>query len=153
MKKNDQYSITSSSLTSVASTGPKVKCKALSVPAKGQEQSSSWTRDADTISYRRTEPRSWVSMLRRVFIPCRSFSANGVTSANDVAKVHFDEFESTHTPYVFDESPSVLSVGKKCMEEGYSFVWPANGVPYMISLDKENSTGGRRQHTLHRQGQ
>ena len=76
-----------------------------------------------------------------------------MTSANDVAKVHFDEFESTHTPYVFDESPSVLTVGKKCMEEGYSFVWPANGVPYMISLDKENSTGGRRQHTLHRQGQ
>ena len=39
-----------------------------------------------------------------------------------------------HTPYVLDKSPSVLSVGKKCMEEGYSFVWPANGAPYMISL-------------------
>ena len=84
--------------------------------------------------------------------PMSCFTANGVTNTNDVAKIHFDEFEFTHTPYVLDESP-VLSVGKKCMEEGYSIVWPANGVPYMISLDKENSTGGRRQHTLHRQGQ
>ena len=36
-----------------------------------------------------------------------------------------------------DESPSVLSVGKKCVEEGYSFVWPANGIPYMISPDNK----------------
>ena len=65
------------------------------------------------------------------------FTANGVTSTNDVAKIHFDEFESTHSPDVLDESPSVLSVGKKCIEEGYSFVWPANGMPYMISPDNK----------------
>ena len=61
--------------------------------------------------------------------PMSFFTANGVTSTNDVAKIHFDEFESTHTPYVLDESPSVL--------EGYSFVWPAKGVPYMISPDNK----------------
>ena len=69
--------------------------------------------------------------------PMSFFTAHGVTSTNDVAKIHFDEFESTHTPYVLDESPSVLFVGKKCMEEGYSFVWPANGAPYMISPDNK----------------
>ena len=40
------------------------------------------------------------------------------------------------------------SVGKKCMEEGYSFVWPANGAPYMISPDnKKILLECRGQHT------
>ena len=66
--------------------------------------------------------------------PLSFFTANGVTSTNDVAKIHFDEFESTHTPYVLDESPSVSSVGKKCMEEGFIRV-------------------AGRQHSLHRERQ
>ena len=69
--------------------------------------------------------------------PMSFFTANAVTSTNDVAKIHFDEFGITHSPYVLEESPSVLSVGKKCMEEGYSFVWLANGVPYMISPENK----------------
>ena len=65
--------------------------------------------------------------------PMLFFTAIGVTNLNDVAKIHFDEIESTYILDVLDELPSILSVGKKCMEEGYSFVWSANGVPYMTS--------------------
>ena len=39
------------------------------------------------------------------------------------------------TPYILDETPAVLSVGVRCMEQGYSFVWPADSKPYFIRPD------------------
>ena len=38
-------------------------------------------------------------------------------------------------PLLLESSPPVLSVGKRCMEEGYSFHWPSGHNPYLISPD------------------
>ena len=139
MKKKDKYLITNSSLTYVTNGkyGIKGEVQTLSEPAKGSR--AKFIMDTggghDFISKNRAK-KLGLDIEKSVH-PMLFFTANGVTSTNDIAKIHFDEFESIHIPYVLDESILVLSVGKKCMEEGSFFVWPANGVPYVVSPDNK----------------
>ena len=58
------------------------------------------------------------------------YTANGVTSTKGVADIHFDEFDSTYSPFVLDESPSVLSVGK--------------GIHIRLDQTEEGSSGHHR---------
>ena len=63
-----------------------------------------------------------------------------------MADVNVDALHRDFTPYIFDETPAVLSVGVRCMEQGYSFVWPADSKPYFIRPDHkviELNVGGR----------
>eukprot|EP00435_Cladocopium_sp_Y103_P059153 s114_g21.t1 len=34
--------------------------------------------------------------------------------------------------YFLDDTPSVLSLGKRCMDEGYSFIWPSGRSPVLV---------------------
>ena len=43
----------------------------------------------------------------------------------------------TSQAYVLDDTPSVMSLGKRCMEEGYSFVWPSGKMPFKITKNGE----------------
>ena len=36
------------------------------------------------------------------------------------------------SPLVLNSTPPVLSVGKRCMDEGYSFIWNAGSTPYLV---------------------
>ena len=38
-------------------------------------------------------------------------------------------------PYVLRSTPAVMSVGARCMECGYTFLWPAGQPPYFILPD------------------
>ena len=97
--------------------GIKGEVQTLSVPAAGSR--AKFIMDTgcghDLISKNRAK-KLGLDVEKSVH-PMSFFTANGVTSTNVVAKIHFDEVESTHTPYALDGSPSVLFVGKKCMEE------------------------------------
>ena len=62
-------------------------------------------------------------------------TANGSTRADEVADVKVDALHRPFSPYILEETPAVLSVGVRCMEQGYSFVWPADGRPYFIRPD------------------
>ena len=59
-------------------------------------------------------------------------TANGSTRADEVADVTVDALHKDFTPYILDETPPVLSVlvGVRCMEQGYSLIWPADSKPY-----------------------
>ena len=46
-------------------------------------------------------------------------------------------FDMTSQAYVLDDTPSVMSLGKRCMEEGYSFVWPSGQMPFMVTKNGE----------------
>ena len=50
----------------------------------------------------------------------------------------------TSQAYVLDDTPSVMSLEKCCMEEGYSCVWPSGKMPFMITKD-----GSRIDLTIH----
>ena len=59
-------------------------------------------------------------------------TANGVTSTSKMTDIKFDVFEESVKAYVLDDTPSVLSMGKRCLEQGFTFVWPSGKEPFMI---------------------
>ena len=48
-------------------------------------------------------------------------------------RLTWELFDLTSQAYVLEDTPSVMSLGKRCMEEGYSFVWPSGKMPFMIA--------------------
>ena len=48
---------------------------------------------------------------------------NGTTSTSDSIKDYVNELKETVQPFVLDETPTVLSIGRRCMKMGYSFHW------------------------------
>ena len=60
-------------------------------------------------------------------------TANGSTSTSDVAKIVVDELGETVEPHVLDETPTVLSVGRRCMKMGYAFHWMPGKLPFMVT--------------------
>ena len=64
---------------------------------------------------------------------CRSFmTANGVTQTQEVMNFKPKELDQESRAYVLEETPAVLAVGKKCMEQGYSFIWMSGCDPYLM---------------------
>jgi hypothetical protein len=59
-------------------------------------------------------------------------TANGRTEAESTIKVPCKEIGCSVDAYVLQNTPAVISMGKKCMEEGCSFVWPAGESPFLI---------------------
>eukprot|EP00435_Cladocopium_sp_Y103_P024953 s934_g6.t1 len=62
-------------------------------------------------------------------------TANGVTSTSQMTDLNFEVFDEPVKAHVLDDTPSVLSMGKRCMEQGFSFVWPSGKDPFMIDND------------------
>ena len=58
-------------------------------------------------------------------------TANGVTDTDLVSNFQTESFKEPINAYVLDDTPSVLSVGKRCMNHNYGFVWPGRE-PFMI---------------------
>ena len=57
---------------------------------------------------------------------------NGVTDTDLVSNFQTESFKEPINAYVLDDTPSVLSVGKGCMNRNYGFVWPPGREPFMI---------------------
>ena len=57
-------------------------------------------------------------------------TANGNIIGTKQARVKIQQTDSVVRPYVLDKAPSVLSVGMRCLRDGYDFVWRAHSRPY-----------------------
>ena len=62
-------------------------------------------------------------------------TANGITSTSTMVGLDFDTFNETARAHVLEDTPSVLSLAKRCMEQGYTLVWPSGREPYMINSE------------------
>ena len=60
-------------------------------------------------------------------------TANGVKSTTSMVDLDFDTFNEPAEAHVLEDAPSVLSLGKRYMEQGYSFALPSGRDPYMIN--------------------
>ena len=49
--------------------------------------------------------------------------------SEDMSTLEFKAFEERANVHVLEDTPSVISVGKRCMDHGYSFVWPSGKDP------------------------
>ena len=61
-------------------------------------------------------------------------TANGPSDSSKQANVAAGYLADTN-PYLLPQTPSVLSVGLKCMNQGYDFVWYANKKPFFVKPD------------------
>ena len=80
------------------------------------------------------------SRVKRLGLECKNinnpvtfYTANGITETGTKAQCKDEVFSGTCDPYVLEETPSVISVGNKCETEGYAFIWPPHGKPFMIN--------------------
>ena len=65
--------------------------------------------------------------------PVQFQTANGNTKGMEVVTMNIVEFDESVEPYVLPNTPSVLSIGRRCMHEGYHFIWLSKKHPYMIT--------------------
>ena len=108
--------------------------KAQPAKATGKASVELWLVDTGCGSdlIEKYEVRNLKSFVTRAAKPITFVTANGRTSANDVARLFVEEFGHEIRPYILDSTPAVVSVGLRCMKLGYSFIWPARGHPYFI---------------------
>ena len=64
-------------------------------------------------------------------------TVNGPPIGGQVCPLRFDELRAEIEPYVLNNSPSVLSIGIRCMEKKYTFIWPPGENPYFITPDDQ----------------
>ena len=62
-------------------------------------------------------------------------TANGPTLADKVAKVNSPELGSDLSLFTLGDSPTVCSVGRKCLEQGFGFYWPPGEAPRFVRPD------------------
>ena len=67
--------------------------------------------------------------------PIRLITANGESSSMKQGKVKVPELNATASPYLVQSSPPVLSVGLRCVEDGFDFIWRGskNEKPRLVS--------------------
>ena len=59
-------------------------------------------------------------------------TANGVKDTDLVSNFQAESFKEPINAYVLSDTPSVLSIGKRCMNQNYGLVWPPGREPFMI---------------------
>ena len=55
--------------------------------------------------------------------PIRMITANGESSSSKQGKVFVPKLGKTIDPYLVRSSPPVISVGMRCIDDGYDFIW------------------------------
>eukprot|EP00972_Heterocapsa_arctica_P003360 500306-Heterocapsa_arctica.AAC.1 len=62
-------------------------------------------------------------------------TANGQVSSDRVATYWSEPMSEYVTAYRLDESVSVISIGKRCVTEGYAFHWLPGAAPFFVKPD------------------
>ena len=69
---------------------------------------------------------------RQASTPRTFQTANGVATADQVARMTIGEYKEDVSPYIRDSTPAMLSGGYRCMNLGCSFIWPKGENPYFV---------------------
>ena len=70
--------------------------------------------------------------LTKSYSPTIVITANGEVQTHEEATVYVKEFEKFLTMKVLENTPAVLSLGKLCDENGYSYEWINGQKPHLI---------------------
>ena len=65
--------------------------------------------------------------------PIQLQTANGNTKGVEVVTANIVEFDESIEPCVLPDTPSVMSICRRCMHGGYQFVWLAGKHSYLIT--------------------
>ena len=70
--------------------------------------------------------------LTKLCCPTRVITANGEVQTHEEAAVYVKELDIFLTMKVLENTPAVLSLGKLCDENGYSYEWTNGQKPHLI---------------------
>ena len=73
--------------------------------------------------------------IRELAQPMFLQTANGGTRTSTFVAGELPELAVSVEAHVLDNTPPLLSVGRRCMNDGMTFVWPAGSDPYFIRKD------------------
>ena len=62
-------------------------------------------------------------------------TANGPVTTSIAVDTHLPGLVEGFSPYVLKSSPPALSIGQRCMEEGYDFIWGKDNKPLLVRPD------------------
>ena len=89
----------------------------------------------DLISKHKVRKHGLETLVSQEAVSFQFQTARGVTNTDLISNFQTESFTEPINAYVLDDTPSVLSAGKRCMKQGYGFVWPPGSDPFMISPD------------------
>ena len=79
------------------------------------------------------------SSLRDLIVPAgrvvELITANGLMTVTEKALLQVEPLGCVIEPLVLESCPPVLTVGKRCVEEGWGFYWPPYTPPYYVKPD------------------
>ena len=85
----------------------------------------------DLIGHNDMTPQDWVDVEPAPDALCLH-SANGPVCANQMISYQCQTTGEVIDALIMKDSPPVLSIGRRCMQDGWSFVWEAYDAPYVI---------------------
>ena len=68
-------------------------------------------------------PYGQIDFITTAGIPILLATANNSVNGDKVVQQQIGKLGEAAEPYVLDSTPDVLSIGRRCVEEGYSFEW------------------------------
>ena len=73
------------------------------------------------------------SYIKRASKFIRLATPNGIVDADKIISFKVPQLGEPIDAYLMKSTPTVMSIGRRCMQHGYSFVWKANKKPYYHS--------------------
>ena len=74
-------------------------------------------------------------VLKQSLRPMTFHTANGDCDTETQCELWCDELGGEMGPCVLPSTPPVMSIGFRCLGQGYTFVWPPKENPYFITPD------------------
>ena len=62
-------------------------------------------------------------------------TANGTVTARESLDISIKEMGLDMSGYILPNAPPLMSLGRRCLRDGFSFVWIANQRPYFVRPD------------------
>ena len=58
-------------------------------------------------------------------------TANGVVVAKEEADIYVEAFDTKLTAVLIADTPPLISLGKLCLQDGFTFIWKPGKTPYI----------------------
>ena len=85
-----------------------------------------------------------VTLCRKIILASDPISLSTAKNcsivAEKIADFPIEQLCEVVTPYVLPSTPAVLSVGQRCLDQGYDFVWRKSNAPCFARPDGEVHT-------------
>jgi len=76
---------------------------------------------------------AWLDEVQTLQRPVKLATANGLMKVNKQVPMQVGVLLTEVTPLLLPNTPPVLSLGKRCMEEGYGFYWRPGQQPILVT--------------------